>query len=156
AEEEAWIRQRIKAREHRNEGRVRAPEAMRAERAKRIKRARSARILISEADDLSGRTVNDARNATPALRGKKPLDDFSLRIMRGDRLGIVGNNGVGKTTLLRILIGELEPDAGSVKLGTNLEIAYFDQLRREIDETKTVMDIIGEGRDYISIDGRKK
>jgi ATP-binding cassette subfamily F protein uup len=156
AEEEAWIRQGIKAREHRNEGRVRALEAMREEHARRMKRQRTARILINEAEALSGRKVIEARNVTHSFRGKKLLDDFSLRIMRGERIGIVGNNGVGKTTLLRILIGELEPDEGSVKLGTNLEIAYFDQLRREIDESKTVVDIIGEGRDYISIDGRKK
>jgi ATP-binding cassette subfamily F protein uup len=84
------------------------------------------------------------------------LRDFSLRVMRGDRVGIIGNNGVGKSTLLRILLGELTPDSGSVKLGTNLEIGYFDQLRRDIDPTKTVAELIGEGRDYITIQGTKK
>ena len=156
AEEEAWIRQGVKARERRNEGRVRALEAMRAERAQRIKRPRAARILLNESDELSGRKVIEARNVTHSFGGKKLLDAFSLRIMRGDRIGIIGGNGVGKTTLLRILLGELEPDEGSVSLGTNLEIAYFDQLRRAVDETKTVAELIGEGRDYISIDGRKK
>src|SRR5690606_32072710 len=146
AEEAAWIRQGAKAREHRNEGRVRALAAMREERAKRITRERTARILLNEADERPGRKVIEARNVTHSFRGKTLLDGFSLRIMRGDRIGIIGNNGVGKTTLLRILIGELAPDEGSVKLGTNLEIAYFDQLRRDIDESKTVMELIGEGR----------
>lgn len=156
AEEEAWIRQGVRARERRNEGRVRALEAMREERAQRIKRPRSARILINESDDLSGRKVIDARGVSHSFQGKKLLDNFTLRIMRGERIGIIGPNGVGKTTLLRILLGELEPDEGTVELGTNLEVAYFDQLRREIDESKTVMEIIGEGRDYLSIDGTKK
>jgi ATP-binding cassette subfamily F protein uup len=156
AEEETWIRQGIKAREHRNEGRVRALEAMREEASARIKRPRTARIHINQTEDVSGRKVIEAKNITHSFGGKPLLKDFSLRVMRGDRLGIIGNNGVGKTTLLRILLGELAPEAGSVKLGTHIEIAYFDQLRRELDETKTVAEIIGEGRDYITIYGKKK
>ena len=156
AAEETWIRQGVKARTTRNEGRVRALEDLREQRAERIKRPRTARIRINESAELSGRKVIEARNVTHSFGGELLLDRFSLRIMRGDRLGIIGNNGVGKTTLLRILLGELAPDAGSVKLGTNLEVAYFDQLRREIDPTKTVAEIIGEGRDYVTIQGQQK
>ena len=156
AEEETWIRQGIKARESRNEGRVRALESMREKRAKRIKRAASARIHVNESDQLSGKKVIELRNVSHGYGGEALLKDFSLRISRGERIGIIGNNGIGKSTLLRILLGELNPDSGSVKLGTHLEIAYFDQLRRELDTTKTVAEIVGEGRDYIHIYGKKK
>jgi ATP-binding cassette subfamily F protein uup len=156
AQEEAWIRQGVKARQTRNEGRVRALEALREEAGARIKRPRGARIHINESEDLSGRKVIEAKNITHSFGGKPLLEDFSLTVMRGDRIGIVGNNGVGKTTLLRILLGELEPEAGSVKLGTNIEAAYFDQLRRELDESKTVAEVIGEGREYITVYGKKK
>jgi len=156
AEEEAWIRQGVKARRTRNEGRVRALEELRSVRAERMKRPRTARILINESAEVSGRKVVEARNVSHGYGGKSLLKDFSLRVMRGDRVGIIGNNGVGKSTLLRILLGELTPDSGSVKLGTNIEAAYFDQLRRELDPNKTVAEIVGEGREYIGIDGRKK
>jgi ATP-binding cassette subfamily F protein uup len=154
--EEAWIRQGVKARRTRNEGRVRALEELREVRGERLTRPRTARIRINESEDVSGRKVIEARNVSHSFGGQLLLDKFSLRVMRGDRLGIIGNNGVGKSTLLRILLGELAPDSGTVKLGTNLEIAYFDQLRREIDPTKTVVEIIGEGREYITIQGVKK
>ena len=156
AEEEAWIRRGIKAREHRNEGRVRALYKMREERARRVAKARTARIHINESAELSGRKVIEVHRITHGFGGKPLVRDFSLRVMRGDRIGIIGNNGVGKSTLLKLLLGELVPDSGTVKLGTNLEVAYFDQLRRELDTTKTVAELIGEGRDYISIYGRKK
>jgi ATP-binding cassette subfamily F protein uup len=156
AEEEAWIRQGVKARATRNEGRVRALYELRDERAQRIARPRTARIHINESDELSGRKVIELRNINHGFNGRLLLQDFSLRVMRGDRIGIIGNNGVGKSTLLKLLLGEIEPDQGTVKLGTNLEIAYFDQLRRELDADKTVAEIIGEGRDYVSLYGRKK
>jgi ABC transport system ATP-binding/permease protein len=156
AAEEIWIRQGVKARTTRNEGRVRALEGLREERAQRMKRPRTARIKINESEELSGRKVIEARNVSHSFGGQPLLNGFSLRVMRGDRLGIIGNNGVGKSTLLRILLGELQPDSGTVKLGTNLEVAYFDQLRREVDPTKTVAEIIGEGRDYVTIQGVKK
>lgn len=156
AEEEAWIRRGIKARESRNEGRVRALEAMREQRSQRIKRPSQARIHINESEQLSGKKVLDVRNVTHGYNELILLRNFSLRIMRGDRIGIIGNNGVGKSTLLRILLGEVKPDKGSVKRGTHLQVAYFDQLRRELDTTKTVAEIVGEGRDYIDLQGRKK
>jgi ATP-binding cassette subfamily F protein uup len=156
AEEEVWVRKGVKARQTRNEGRVRALEELREIRAARIKRPKSARVQISESEEVSGRKVIEVRNVTHGYGGRTLLKDFSLRVMRGDRLGIIGNNGVGKSTLLRILLGELAPDSGSVKLGTNLEVAYFDQLRRELDGSKTVAETVGEGREYVTIQGRKK
>jgi ABC transport system ATP-binding/permease protein len=156
AEEEAWIRKGVKARQTRNEGRVRALEELREVRAGRIKRPRAARILINESTEISGRKVIEVRNVSHGYEGKLLLKDFSLRVMRGDRIGIIGNNGVGKSTLLKLLLSELEPATGSVKLGTNVEIAYFDQLRRELDASKTVAEVVGEGREYVQIQGRKK
>jgi ATP-binding cassette subfamily F protein uup len=156
AEEEIWIRKGVKARQTRNEGRVRALEELREIRMARIKRPRSARVQINESAELSGRKVIEVRNVSHGYDGRTLLQDFSLRVMRGDRIGIIGNNGVGKSTLLKILLGELAPDSGSVKLGTNLEVGYFDQLRRELDTSKTVAEIVGEGREYVTIQGHRK
>jgi ATP-binding cassette subfamily F protein uup len=156
AEEEAWIRQGVKARTTRNEGRVRALEALRDERARRIRRPRTARIHINESGEISGRKVIEARHVTHGFDGTPLLRDFSLRVMRGERIGIIGNNGVGKSTLLRILLGEIAPEQGSIKLGTNLEVGYFDQLRRDLDTSRTVAELVGEGREYIHLNGHKK
>jgi ATP-binding cassette subfamily F protein uup len=156
AQEEIWVRKGVKARQTRNEGRVRALEELRDVHAARIKRPRAARVQINESAEVSGRKVIEVRNVSHGYDGRPLLQDFSLRVMRGDRIGIIGNNGVGKSTLLRILLGELTPDSGSVKLGTNLEIGYFDQLRRELDENKTVAEIVGEGREYVTIHGHQK
>ena len=155
AEEEAWIRQGIKARRTRNEGRVRALKAMREERAKRIKRAGSARIHAEEAD-ASGRKVIEAYRISHGFHGHTLIRDFSIKVMRGDRIGLIGNNGVGKSTLLRILLGQLKPDKGSVKLGTNIEAGYFDQIRRELDPDKTIAENVGDGKDYITVNGKPR
>jgi ATP-binding cassette subfamily F protein uup len=156
AEEEVWIRKGVKARQTRNEGRVRALEELREIRAERIARPRAAKVEINESPEVSGRKVIEVRNVTHGYGGRNLLTDFSLRVMRGDRVGIIGNNGVGKSTLLRILLGELAPDSGSVKLGTNLEVGYFDQLRRELDASKTVAETVGEGREFVTIRGHRK
>lgn len=155
AEEEVWIRQGIKARRTRNEGRVRALERMRAEQAERIKPEGTARIPVQDAEQSSRRVIQ-ARNVSYGY-GEEPLiEGFSIKIMRGDRIGLIGNNGVGKSTLLKLLLGELEPQTGTVKLGENLEIGYFDQMRRDLDPTKTVAEIVGDGRDYIRINGKER
>ena len=154
AQEEAWIRKGIKARRTRNEGRVRALKAMREERAKWIKREDKARIHI-ESTEKSGRKVITVRNVSHGYSGTTLIKDFSLKIMRGDRIGLIGNNGVGKSTLLRILLGEITPDQGTVKLGVNLDIAYFDQLKQDLEFDKTIAENIAEGKDYISLDGKQ-
>lgn len=154
-EEEVWIRQGIKARRTRNEGRVRSLIGMRAEVAKRLKPQNKARIHIEEAEQ-SGRKVIEAHKICHSY-GEQPLiDKLSLKVMRGDRIGLVGNNGVGKSTLLKIMLGELEPNSGTVKIGTNLEIAYFDQLRRNLDPEKTIAQIVGDGGDYIKLNGKER
>jgi ABC transport system ATP-binding/permease protein len=154
-QEEVWVRQGIKARRTRNEGRVRALEKMRQEVSARLKKENKARMHIEEAEQ-SGRKVIRARNVSYSYGDEKVISDFSIKIMRGDRIGLIGNNGVGKTTLLRLLLGELEPQAGTVKHGTNLEVGYFDQLRQTLDLKKSVAYNVGEGRTYININGKDR
>ena len=155
AEEEKWIRQGVKARRTRNEGRVRALESMRKERSQRIKRQGKATMLMDNAEQ-SGRKVVEARSITHGYNNETLIKDFKLKIMRGDRIGLIGNNGVGKSTLLKILLGIIEPDEGSVKLGTNLSLGYFDQVARELDGDKSIMENVGLGRDFISINGKDR
>ena len=155
AEEEVWVRQGIKARRTRNEGRVRTLEAMREEHSSRIKREQGARISIDSAED-SGRKVVRMRNVGYGYDDNKVIDGLTLTVQRGERIGLVGNNGVGKSTLLRLMLGELTAQEGTVKIGTALETAYFDQLRRELDPNRSVADIVGDGRDYITINGKQR
>jgi ABC transport system ATP-binding/permease protein len=153
AEEEAWIRQGIKARRTRNEGRVRALLALREARARRVARPGSARISIGEAE-ASGRKVIEAKNLAYGYGGEPLISGLKLKVMRGDRIGLVGNNGVGKSTLLKLLLGELEPQAGTVKHGTNLQVAWYDALREPLDADRSVAENVGEGRDYVAINGK--
>jgi ATP-binding cassette subfamily F protein uup len=154
-QEEVWIRQGIKARRTRNEGRVRSLMTMRAEREKRVARPQQARISI-EAGERSGKKVIRMRNVTHSFDEEPLIQNMSLQIMRGDRIGLVGNNGVGKSTLLNILLGKITPQQGTVKHGTNLEVGYFDQLRRKLELDKTVAENVAGGRDYIRINGKDR
>lgn len=155
AQEETWIRQGIKARRTRNEGRVRALEKMRSERATRIKRQGKASMHVETAEQ-SGRKVLEARSIKHSYQNVTLLDNFKFKIMRGDRIGLIGNNGVGKSTLLKIILGQIKPDEGSVKLGTNLEIGYFDQVKRELNLDKSIADNVGLGRDFITVNGKDR
>ena len=155
AQEEEWIRQGIKARRTRNEGRARTLMKMREERAQRMTREDQARIHIEQADQ-SGKKVIRARNVSYGYDDKLLIENFSTKIVRGDRIGLIGNNGVGKTTLLRLLLGELEPQTGTLKHGTNLEVGYFDQLREKLELDKSVAYNVGEGREYIKLNGKDR
>ena len=156
AQEEVWIRQGIKARRTRNEGRVRALKALRAERSERREHQGKANIQI-DAAEKSGKQVIVVEHASFAHPGGAALiRDFSTVLQRGDRIGLLGANGTGKTTLLKLLLGDLQPTSGKVEAGTRLEVAYFDQLRHQLDLEKTVIDNVAEGRDFITIDGQSR
>ncbi len=156
AQEEVWIRQGIKARRTRNEGRVRALKALRAERSERRNVQGKATFQVETAEK-SGKQVVVAEHISFAHPGGEPLiRDFSLVIQRGDRIGLLGANGTGKTTLLKLLLGELQPSSGSIEFGTKLEVAYFDQLRHQLELEKTVVDNLAEGREFITIDGQNR
>ena len=155
AEEEVWIRQGIKARRTRNEGRVRALEAMRKERSDRRVQQGKANFQVSSAD-RSGKIVAELTDITQRFGDKLVINNLSTTVMRGDRIGLVGANGAGKSTLLKILLGQLVPTEGKVKLGTKLEVAYFDQLREHLDLEKNLIDNVCGGQEYIEIGGKRK
>lgn len=155
AEEERWIRQGIKARRTRNEGRVRALKKMRDERRARRDRMGQAKMKAQDAE-RSGALIARAKNVSFAYDQEPILKDINTAIFRGDKIGLIGPNGVGKTTLLRVLLGELRPTSGDIKLGTKIEVAYFDQLRAQLDEEKSARDNVGDGSDMIMLNGRRK
>ncbi len=155
SQEETWIRQGIKARRTRNEGRVRSLEAMRNEFKQRRTKQGTASFAIEQADQ-SGKIVLEAEHVDYSWDDLKIANNFSLKILRGDRLALIGPNGCGKTTLLRIMLGELPPQQGKVKLGTKLEIAYFDQLRNKLNLEESVIDNVAHGSDFIEIGGSRK
>ncbi len=155
AKEEVWIRTGIQARRTRNEGRVRSLESLRVERSARRERIGTVKLQTTDAD-RSGKLVFEARHVNFA-RGPKPIvRDLSTTIMRGDRVGLIGPNGSGKTTLLRLLLGELAPDSGTMRTGTNIEVAYFDQLREQLDPDRSVFDSVADGADFVTVGGNTK
>ena len=155
AEEEVWIRKGIQARRTRNEGRVRALIKMRQERAERRTRTGSVNMQITEAE-RSGRLVARLTDISYTYDGAPLISHFTTEVSRGDRIGIVGPNGSGKTTLLRLILGELKPNEGEVRLGSNLQIAYFDQMRTRLREDKSLVENIGDGQAYITLNGVKR
>ncbi len=155
AKEEVWIRQGIKARRTRNEGRVRTLKKLRQERAHRRDKIGQMRLHTLQSE-VSGRIVIEAENISYAYEDNLVIQDFSTLIMRGDRIGLIGGNGVGKTTLLKILLGDLIADKGEIKHGTKLQIAYFDQLRDQLNPEETVIDAVAQGREMLTINGQSK
>jgi ABC transport system ATP-binding/permease protein len=155
AQEEQWIRKGIEARRTRNEGRVRALKRLREVRRERREQMGKVRMQI-QGDKRSGRVVIEAENVSYSFGGQPIVREFSTTIQRGDKVAIIGPNGSGKTTLLRILMGELPSQQGEVRHGVNIEMAYFDQLRAQLDESKSVLDNVGQGRDVVTINGKSR
>lgn len=155
AQEEVWIRQGIKARRTRNEGRVRQLEKLRLERAARRERQGNVKLSL-DAGERSGKLVAELDNVVKAYGERTLISGFSTRILRGDRIGLLGPNGVGKTTLLKLILGELEADSGSIQRGTNMNVAYFDQMREALDEEATLADTISPGSDFVEIGNERK
>jgi ATP-binding cassette subfamily F protein uup len=155
AQEEAWIRQGVEARRTRNEGRVRRLERLRAERAARRERLGEVSFAVG-AGERSGQMVVEMHDVTKAFSGRSVIREFSTRVLRGDKIGLIGPNGSGKSTLLKIIVGELEPDSGTIRRGARLAIAYYDQMREQLDEDATLIDTISQGADYIESGGARK
>ena len=155
AQEEAWIRQGIKARRTRNEGRVRDLKKLREERRQRREVQGNASFAL-EQGEASGKLVLEVKEVSQSFDQHTVINDFSLRVMRGDKIGLIGANGAGKSTLLSILLGNLKPEHGSVKMGTKIDVAYFDQLRNQLDLEKSVIDNVAEGRESIAINGANR
>ncbi|TJZ74287.1 ribosomal protection-like ABC-F family protein [Chitiniphilus eburneus] len=160
AQEEVWIRKGIEARRTRNEGRVRRLEALRRERTARRERVGNVGFQL-DAGERSGKLVAEFEHVGKSFRDAAGNDkvivrDFTTRLMRGDRIGLIGPNGAGKTTLLKLILGEIEPDSGVVKRGTNLQVAYFDQFREQLDEEAALVDVVSQGNEYVEIGGARK
>ena len=155
AQEEAWIRKGVEARRTRNEGRVRRLEALRLERAARRARVGKVELAVSQGE-RSGHLVAELENVTKRYGDKRVVENFSGRVMRGDKIGLIGANGTGKSTLLKLILGEIEPDPGRVRRGTKVAVAYFDQFRAALDDEATLADTIAPGSDFVEIDGNRK
>ena len=155
AQEEVWIRKGIEARRTRNEGRVRRLESLRLERAARRDKVGKAHISL-DMGERSGKLVAELTDVSKSYGDKVVIDSFSCRIMRGDRVGLLGPNGAGKSTLLKLILGEMSPDAGEIQLGTKLSVAYFDQMREQLDEEKVLTETISPGSDFVEINGKRK
>lgn len=155
AQEEVWIRQGIKARRTRNEGRVRALKAMRRERSERREVMGTAKMQVEEAA-RSGKIVFEMENVSYQVDGKQLVNDFSAQVQRADKIALIGPNGCGKTTLLKLMLGQLQADSGRIHVGTKLEVAYFDQHRAELDPDKTVMDNLAEGKQEVLVNGKPR
>ena len=155
AQEEVWIRKGIEARRTRNEGRVRRLEALRIERSRRRDQSGQVKLEI-DAGERSGKVVAEFFDVVKKYDGRTIIGSFSMRLLRGDRIGLVGPNGVGKSTFIKLLLGEIEPDSGSIKRGTKLEVAYFDQFREQLDPEATVADVISPGSDWVQIGSQRK
>lgn len=155
AQEEVWIRRGVEARRTRNEGRVRRLESLREQRAARREQIGDVKLMI-DTGGRSGKLVAELEGVSKSFGDRNVVDNLSLRVQRGDRLGLIGANGAGKSTLIKLLLGQLEPDAGMIRLGSKVQVAYFDQMREQLDPDKTVMETISPGSDWIEIGNERK